>query len=89
MPCAARASDVTAARSAATGDPEYSAGYLSSWDSPKTSRTDAARGLDACDDRYVTREELMKLEQRLLDQVNRHENATAGPADTAVDSGSY
>jgi len=89
MPRAARASDVTAARAAATSDPEYSAAYASSLDSAMASRMDAARGLDARDDRYATKEELMKWEQRLLDQINGHEDRTPGPADTGADSGSY
>ncbi len=72
LPVMAFAADDAAARAAAASDPQYTAGYLSSWNAlRKMKPMEVMHMVDADKKVYVTREEFMKFQEQFFDRMDR------------------
>jgi hypothetical protein len=75
LPAMAFAADEAAARAAAASDPEYAAGYLSSWSAlHKMKPMDVMHMVDADKKGYVTREEFIKFQEQLFERMDRDQD---------------
>jgi hypothetical protein len=73
LPRAALADHDAAARAAAASDPQYSAGYLTSWNAlHKMKPMDVMHLVDADKKGYVTLEQFMKFQEELFQRIDRN-----------------